>query len=393
MVSYAVDQAVAKRERTVEKQIKRFAKPYQRRLRKLVKSSSRLGDILYSFPAAAFALVSGHGDHGRRGEAIQLIKDGRDLKTVARVLELPAWARKLPPEAFVESIDGLPDNEAFNRKIANFIPSDAAETCVWLRLLLAARAGCHDEFALWLAKQKVTKHLDAQGPAEHGQTPVMLLALFAWFSEHKDEPAYRLMEEPWNNHMGLATAVDYMSEWFDRVLLDLTRSDQRRGPGRYSKRKRACGYNLVELTSARDLVNEGDAMNHCVASYASDVAQGRCRIYSVRRGKQRVATLELQWPNNQRGRPYINQLLGHSNVAVGREVYEAVTDWLARNKNWLCEAPVAGYERHLDATRWKAFWQGYTAEKSPQVIKADQPDGFLIARLSREVDFLTGCLE
>ena len=73
-------------------------------------------------------------------------------------------------------------------------------------------------------------------------------------------------------------------------------------------------------------------MNHCVATYASDVAQGQCRIYSVRRGKRRIATLELQWPGNRSGRPYINQLLGHSNVAVDREVYEAVTDWLAQNK-------------------------------------------------------------
>ena len=126
-----------------------------------------------------------------------------------------------------------------------------------------------------------------------------------------------------------------------------------------------------------------------MATYASDVAQGHCRIYSVRRGNRRVATLELQWPGNRGGRPYVNQLLGHSNVAVARDVYEAVTDWLARNKNLLCEAPVAGYERNLDATRWKAFWQSYTAEKSAQVVKADRPDGYLIARLSREVDILS----
>lgn len=393
MVSYAVEQAVAKRERTVEKQIKRYAKPYQRRLRKLVKSSSRLGDLLYSFPAAAFALVSGTGDHNQRGEAIRSVKDGRDLKMIARVLGLPLWSRKLPPEAFDEPLEGLPNEEGFNRKIANLIPEEPDETALWLRWLLAARAGCHDDFALWLAKQKVAKHFRAEDPGVLNQTPIMLLATFAWFSEHEDEPAYRLMEQPWHPRMQLASAVDYMADWFDRVLLDLTRADQRRGPGRYSKRKRSSGFNLVELTSARELVEEGDAMNHCVATYASDVAQGQCRIYSVRRGKRRIATLELQWPGNRRGRPYINQLLGHSNVAVDREVYEAVTDWLAQNKNMLCEAPVAGYERHLDATRWKTFWQGYVAEKSSQVIKADRPDGYLIARLSREADILSRCLD
>ena len=163
MVSYAYEQAVAKRERVIEKQIKRYAKGYQRRLRKLVKTSSRLGDLLYSFPAAAFAVVSGYGDHNRRGEAVVLVKDGADLRSVAVVLGLPTWTRRLPPEAFTEPLGNLPDNEAFNRKIVNFIPKEPAATAMWLNWLQAARAGCHEDFALWLAAQKIYTSEPPQG--------------------------------------------------------------------------------------------------------------------------------------------------------------------------------------------------------------------------------------
>ena len=68
--------------------------------------------------------------------------------------------------------------------------------------------------------------------------------------------------------MSFGSAVDYMADWFNRILLDPTRSDHRRGPGHYSKRKRASGFNLVELSSARGLVKEGDAINYCVATVA-----------------------------------------------------------------------------------------------------------------------------
>ena len=385
MVSYAHQQAVAKRERTLEKQIKRYAKGYQRRLRKLVKTSSRLGDLLYSFPAAAFAVVSGYGDHNQRGEAVKLVKEGADLRRVAKVLDLPGWSKRLPPEAFAEPLSGLPGEEKFNRQIVNFIPTDVDEAAMWLNWLQAARAGCDDDFALWLAGQRI------YGAARYGQlegTPVLPLAAFAWFSEHADEPARRLMERPWHRRMGIGAAINGLVTWFDRVLLDLTRGDRNRGPGRYSKRKDRNRFHLVPLVTADALIEEGEAMDHCVGTYATAVAQGHCRIYSVRRGGRRVATLELRWPNHNVGRPVISQLLGHSNVPVDRDVYMGVSDWLADNKNLICAPPVGGFAENLDETRWRSFWGRYIAEKGDRAAVPERPDGFLVARMCRDVDAL-----
>jgi len=280
MVSYAYQQAAAERERVLEKQIRRFAKTYQRRLRKLVKTSSRLGDLLYSFPAAAFAIVSGYGDHNRRGDAVRLVKDGASLKMVAGALELPLWTRRLPPEAFVRELQDLPDGPDFNRKIANLIPKDPEAATMWLAWLQAARTGCDDDFALWLASQKIYASGWHCGQAP---TPVLPLATFAWFSSRGDRPARRLMETPWHRKMGLGAAIKGMAGWFERVLLDLTRADAKRGPGRYSKRRAGSQYNLVPLVTARELYEEGEAMNHCGATYALAVAQGHCMIFSVRR--------------------------------------------------------------------------------------------------------------
>lgn len=392
MVSYAYEQAAAKRERVIEKQIKRYAKGYQRRLRKLVKASSRLGDLLYSYPAVAFAVVSGYGDHNRRGDAVRLVKDGADLRTVGKALQLPTWTRRLPPEAFTEPLGHLPDSEVFNRKIVNFIPKEPTATAMWLCWLQAARAGCNEDFALWLAGQDIYSSDLPRSAVGHGSAPILPLATFAWFSGHKDEPARRLMERPWRRHMRIGTAVDYMVGWFDRVLLDLTRAELRRGPGRYSKRKGSNRYNLVPLVTSRELIEEGEAMDHCVATYASAVAQGQCRIYSVRRGGRRIATLELRWLNQRRDQPEICQLLGPSNACVDRDVYLAVRDWLSQNQHLISAPTMAGFHYDLDETRWRNFWQAYIAEKGDRAAVKSCPDGYLMARLCRDVDTLARCV-
>ncbi len=385
MVSYAYQQAAAKRERVLEKQIKRFTKLYQRRLRKLVKTSSRLGDLLYSFPAAAFAVVSGYGNHSQRGEAVRLVKEGANLKLVAAALELPYWTRRLPPEAFEGGLQDLPDGQEFNRKIANLIPKHPEAAAMWLAWLQAARTGCDDDFALWLAGQKIYASGWHGGMAS---TPVLPLAAFAWFSSHGDLPARRLMEDPWHCKMGLGAAIKGMADWFERVLLDLTRADAKRGPGRYSKRKGASRYTLVPLLTARDLYEEGEAMNHCVATYALQVAQGHCKIFSVRHCGRRVATLEIRWSRDRCARPFVNQLLGHSNVAVDRDVYLAVGDWLAQNKNLVCMPSFSGFSDNLDETRWRSLWADYIAEKGRRAVVPERPDGMLVARLCRDVDVL-----
>lgn len=57
------------------------------------------------------------------------------------------------------------------------------------------------------------------------------------------------------------------------------------------------GFEFVPLRSCEDLYLEGAAMRHCVASYSREVMAGTARIFSVRQDGRRVATMELDRPN------------------------------------------------------------------------------------------------
>ncbi len=64
------------------------------------------------------------------------------------------------------------------------------------------------------------------------------------------------------------------------------------------------GLSFVALRSGKELFEEGRKMRHCVSSYTRDVMKGDCRIYGVRSGMARLATLEIRqiegaWSNVQ----------------------------------------------------------------------------------------------
>lgn len=52
-------------------------------------------------------------------------------------------------------------------------------------------------------------------------------------------------------------------------------------------------WQAIELASGRALSDEGQAMHHCVSSYAAACRKGESRIFSVRLGSERKCTLEL----------------------------------------------------------------------------------------------------
>lgn len=53
------------------------------------------------------------------------------------------------------------------------------------------------------------------------------------------------------------------------------------------------GLQFIALRSGKSLYEDGRSMHHCVGSYSSDVITGKSRIYSIRRGEKRIATMEI----------------------------------------------------------------------------------------------------
>lgn len=82
-------------------------------------------------------------------------------------------------------------------------------------------------------------------------------------------------------------------------------------------------WSFVELTSGRDLVEEGQAMSHCVASYAGRCASGHSAIVSMRYNNSRRITVEMNPTTRQ-----IVQARGACNRNVNTEEREVLSLWM-----------------------------------------------------------------
>ena len=81
---------------------------------------------------------------------------------------------------------------------------------------------------------------------------------------------------------------------------------------------------VIELTTAEALAEEGAVMRHCVGGYADMCRSGRSVIWSLRIDGARVATTDLQPPDESDpdGRWRIRQLSGFRNGAPSQEIRE-----------------------------------------------------------------------
>ena len=87
------------------------------------------------------------------------------------------------------------------------------------------------------------------------------------------------------------------------------------------------GLLIRPAASQRELVAEGDALHHCVGTYAKDHANGKTAIFFIRRAKaprKSFYTLELN-----EGKLVVRQNRGRRNCARTKEVEELEAVWLA----------------------------------------------------------------
>jgi len=91
-------------------------------------------------------------------------------------------------------------------------------------------------------------------------------------------------------------------------------------------------FSFVALRTERELLEEGADLHHCVGGYWPSVQGGFSRIYSVRRGDRRVATMELA-PHGRAagvhgwGTAHLVQLRGPCNLDPTPETRAAVVDF------------------------------------------------------------------
>lgn len=246
---------------------------------------------------------------------------------------------------------------------------------MWLRWVLFASEACDESFALWLAGQKIYQ-------AEYAdKLPLLPLAAFAWFSRQDRGPARGLIRWPWHRTMGFGAAVEEMRAWLERIILDYCRDGGSRN-GSWFKTRKACGYRFTPLLTADELREEGDRMHNCVATYMEKVAAGHCLIYSIRRGGQRMATMEIA---PREGTPVITQLLAASNTTAGEEVWNAARAWLSNQGAYPVAVQHSIAQTAVIASRWESVWRPYWEERPRFAPRLAEPNMRTLVSLRQDI--------
>lgn len=366
----------------LENRIRRFPRELQRRLRKLVKGSKQLKDLVYSFPAAIFVLSAGNRSPDLRARGLALVKEGKPLAEVAAALELPLWTRQVPPEA-LGAFGALPDNADFNRRVVNLIPRAEDAASGWLASVSFAAEACNDRMALWLAGQRLRGVDPACGAS------LLPMAAFIWFSQHRDEAAHQLIGKPWQKTMSFRKVAEETRVWIERIILDYCFEDDGAGGGWFKVRK-SCGFRIVPLRTAAELREEGERMANCVGSYAKRVADGRCLIYAIQHGSKSVATLEVVADLAHPGKARLAELAGPANTAAPEPVVHAARSWMAKQGRFPLMGKVAMAQIPVQQSRWSRIWRSYF-EAKPQFAPMLEATPEALRRLCNDLDRLDRC--
>lgn len=264
-----------------------------------------------------------------RGQVYGLCCDGARLKDVMRRFSLSPPLRRLKPYALapsqwavIQRLSRMPPAE-----LGNIIPETARLQRWWLGRLvewrehLRARAAYgEDHLIVWAARELsrlAAVKADLLGEDAARATPhVTDVADFVLARDSGFSEAWG-----WNR------AVEEMGRWHARLTLDRVlaglpiAADTAVDLGEHPDLTVVDGFDFVALRTPRDLVEEGAAMRHCVASYLRDVLDGTCHIVGVRVGERRIATLEFAY----RG---LRQLKGPCNADVSAAVWKAAVAWV-----------------------------------------------------------------
>lgn len=346
----------------------------------LVKWCDKMRDLLYSFPAAALAIVSGYGEQSEREKAIRLVKKGKPLRLVADALGLPYWMRKVPPEALKYDLVRFPDDLQFHRYISGAMPSDIDALANWLVWVPEAARLVDNDFAYWIAKQSMLSN--DVGTADN----LLPLALYAWYSGKPGSYAGGFIDTRWDKTMAFDGVLHLVRCWLNKIRIEVL-AGTKGVTNTWLKPGHAHGYDFVPLLTQADLDKEGEVMDHCVASYMYEVVQNNCRIFGIRQRDKHVATLDIRVHEIHEGIPVIEQLSAFDNEEAPPEIWRATFEWLSRQQEY--NLPDAGSIPDPDEFIWKCLWSPYWTEKGEIPLLPEGPDRYSLQALENCLNTLT----
>lgn len=345
------------RPRSLDRRLGRFTVLHRPRVMALADVHPRLADLAASFPALLFALAVPRRGFDPR-PAISRVIEGAALKEVAWLADVPLWLRRLPPETFDAALMPIATTAGFGARIGNVMPPSPRHAAVWLDVVREAHELADEAVAVWMAGECAR----SPRPWTRQGNDTRRVCLWAWYTLDRSGPAAALLDKPWTSAMSFDTAYDHASAWLQRIELNVCLGDGMIGDMWFEPAV-VDGFEFVPLDTAAAVAAEAAAMANCLATYGGSVVNGRCRLWSVRRSGERVATLELsKWSGN----PLlgVSQLYGPGNSACPVEAAVAAARWLhgqpaARQTGAgrvACAVP-------LSAARWRDLWRPYWLAK------------------------------
>jgi PcfJ-like protein len=276
-------------------------------------------------------------------EAIRLVYAGAPLNKIANLMRVPMAFRRVKPGAadLALSVANALDDQ---RLVHAHMPDSLPRMKLWLRCIKLAD-GLGPEFVEWVAKHS----------HEIGGTPSEVLSFLSDLSDwvtacHRASvPPHvfnaitgdkgftfhsprgeQFVARAFSPDMSLKTVTKLSSDWHEAVANNMS-GPRYEFPEPWCSGTEACGYEIVPIATSADLYREGHALHHCVGAQGHRVQAGDAYFYSIRKHKERVATLELLRHGGGVG---IGQLRGSCNSPVSKKIAHAIKSWLRSQREF-----------------------------------------------------------
>ena len=257
-------------------------------------------DYINQAPVLVLAVMQGGDFHKQKERQFMadrlkpLLERGPKLRDLMAIFELPLPLRALNAWAMVPSrwnavrmLARVPPST-----LAQSIPEKPGRQAKWLEELGAWTDTMSRRFAApYLLSTWAASHFQGTGNT-HYQIGAANLADFAGspgvvFNEKWTLEKAREEADQWHGELAAKSNEEQFFArngfgWRDPINY-----------GRLPIEFETEGLRIVALRSGEEIFLEGRAMHHCVSSYTQAVVGGKCRLYSVRRGDERLATVEV----------------------------------------------------------------------------------------------------
>jgi hypothetical protein len=321
-----------------------------------VARSQRMLQLADAFPLLAVAIVY-EPDKDRSAEAHRLLEAGVRLNKIAGLMDVSMAWRGLKPGAMsrLSSVPELKDHVIYDT-----MPSSLPAQRRWLvairtSLLVGgpytewvARnyhlfdcprfdvlAGRISDIGDWVRASYIV------GVPKHVQRALGHLTYR--FGSLGEDHVTRLFSPD----MSVATVTDLSGAWHEAVALSDPKV-QAPLPKPWREAAKIGDLDIVPLDTAAAIAAEGRAMHHCARTLLPSVRHNLSYLYSVRKGDERVATVEVMRAPNGEG-VSIRQMRGIANSILPVPLQTKLRKWAGERDRWKIQPPISMPARPANA--------------------------------------------